>query len=85
MIVRSGKVDNFIAGADVHMIDACETSEEAKDIVTQGQVAFSAIEALKLPVVAAIHGACLGGGMELALGCHTRICTNDEKTQLGLP
>lgn len=85
LIVRSGKADSFIAGADVHMIDACQTSEEAAEIVTQGQVAFSAIEALKIPVVAAIHGVCLGGGMELALGCHTRICTNDDKTQLGLP
>ena len=44
LIVRSGKADSFIAGADVHMIDACDTSEEAKDIVTQGQVAFSRLK-----------------------------------------
>ncbi|MCC3264369.1 enoyl-CoA hydratase/isomerase family protein, partial [Paenibacillus polymyxa] len=43
------------------------------------------IHALSIPVVAAIHGACLGGGLELALACHSRICTDDAKTVLGLP
>ncbi len=43
------------------------------------------IDAFPIPVVAAIHGACLGGGLELALACHSRICTHDDKTMLGLP
>ena len=43
------------------------------------------INALPIPVIAAIHGACLGGGLELALACHSRICTDDPKTVLGLP
>jgi 3-hydroxyacyl-CoA dehydrogenase/enoyl-CoA hydratase/3-hydroxybutyryl-CoA epimerase len=43
------------------------------------------IHALSIPVIAAIHGACLGGGLELALACHSRICTDDAKTVLGLP
>jgi 3-hydroxyacyl-CoA dehydrogenase/enoyl-CoA hydratase/3-hydroxybutyryl-CoA epimerase len=38
------------------------------------------IHALPIPVIAAIHGACLGGGLELALACHSRICTDDAKT-----
>ncbi|SQC43929.1 enoyl-CoA hydratase [Klebsiella pneumoniae] len=43
------------------------------------------IHGLSIPVIAAIHGACLGGGLELALACHGRICSDDEKTRLGLP
>lgn len=43
------------------------------------------IAALPFPVVAAIHGACLGGGLELALACHRRVCSLDDKTRLGLP
>ncbi|HEU4681424.1 MAG TPA: 3-hydroxyacyl-CoA dehydrogenase NAD-binding domain-containing protein, partial [Gemmatimonadales bacterium] len=45
----------------------------------------SRVETLQKPVVAAIHGACLGGGLELALACHYRIATDHPKTQLGLP
>jgi 3-hydroxyacyl-CoA dehydrogenase/enoyl-CoA hydratase/3-hydroxybutyryl-CoA epimerase len=41
------------------------------------------IHALSIPVIAAIHGPCLGGGLELALACHRRICTDDAKTVLG--
>lgn len=43
------------------------------------------IHSLPIPAIAAIHGACLGGGLELALACHSRICTDDAKTVLGLP
>ena len=43
------------------------------------------IHGLAIPVIAAIHGACLGGGLELALACHGRVCSDDEKTRLGLP
>ena len=39
----------------------------------------------KVPTVAAIHGTCLGGGLELSLACHFRICTTHKSTQLGLP
>ncbi len=45
----------------------------------------SRVETLPKPVVAAIHGACLGGGLELALACHYRVATDHPKTQLGLP
>jgi 3-hydroxyacyl-CoA dehydrogenase/enoyl-CoA hydratase/3-hydroxybutyryl-CoA epimerase len=45
----------------------------------------SRVETLPKPVVAAIHGACLGGGLELALACHYRIASDHPKTQLGLP
>ncbi|MGR5151770.1 fatty acid oxidation complex subunit alpha FadJ [Photobacterium swingsii] len=85
MVVYSGKPDNFIAGADIKMLAACTTAEEAQQLATQGQVLFSQLEALPFHVVAAIHGPCLGGGLELALACHSRVCSDDDKTRLGLP
>ncbi|RJT26077.1 fatty acid oxidation complex subunit alpha FadJ [Buttiauxella izardii] len=85
LIFISGKPDNFIAGADINMIANCQTAQEAQNLAHQGQQIMAEIAALPIPVVAAIHGACLGGGLELALACHSRICTDDEKTKLGLP
>ncbi|NIY45974.1 fatty acid oxidation complex subunit alpha FadJ [Cedecea colo] len=85
LVFISGKPDNFIAGADINMIAGCQTAQEAQDLARQGQQIMAEIAALPVPVVAAIHGACLGGGLELALACHARICTDDEKTKLGLP
>ncbi|HKN03366.1 MAG TPA: fatty acid oxidation complex subunit alpha FadJ, partial [Buttiauxella sp.] len=85
LIFISGKPDNFIAGADINMIASCQTALEAQNLAHQGQQIMAEIAALPIPVVAAIHGACLGGGLELALACHSRICTDDEKTKLGLP
>ncbi|MGF1765917.1 fatty acid oxidation complex subunit alpha FadJ [Enterovibrio makurazakiensis] len=85
LVMYSAKPDNFVAGADVRMLDACETAEDAQAIAEQGQKLFSRIEKLPFHVVAAIHGPCLGGGLELALACHSRIATDDDKTRLGLP
>lgn len=85
VIMISGKPDNFIAGADINMIAGCTTAQQAETLATQGQKMMAEIAALGVPVVAAIHGACLGGGLELALACHRRVCTDDDKTQLGLP
>jgi 3-hydroxyacyl-CoA dehydrogenase/enoyl-CoA hydratase/3-hydroxybutyryl-CoA epimerase len=85
LIFISGKPDNFVAGADINMIADCQTALEAQTLANQGQQIMAEIAALPIPVIAAIHGACLGGGLELALACHSRICTDDEKTTLGLP
>ncbi|UTV28424.1 fatty acid oxidation complex subunit alpha FadJ [Photobacterium atrarenae] len=85
LVVYSGKPDNFIAGADIRMLDACTTAEEAEQLATKGQELFDALESLPFHVVAAIHGPCLGGGLELALACHSRVCSDDDKTRLGLP
>lgn len=85
IVLISGKSDNFVAGADISMIANCQTAEEAEGLARQGQEVMAEIAALPFPVVAAIHGACLGGGLELALACSARICTLDEKTRLGLP
>lgn len=85
VVFISAKPDNFIAGADINMIARCQTAREAEDLARQGQQVMAEIHALSVPVVAAIHGACLGGGLELALACHRRVCTDDAKTVLGLP
>ncbi|UIL53533.1 MULTISPECIES: fatty acid oxidation complex subunit alpha FadJ [Pantoea] len=85
LVLISGKADNFIAGADISMIDRCQSAAEAEALAKQGQEVMAALAALPFPVVAAIHGACLGGGLELALACDARICSLDDKTRLGLP
>lgn len=85
LIITSGKTDSFIAGADISMIAGCKTKEEASALAKAGQDLFTQLENYPLPVVAAINGACLGGGLELALACHGRICSDNSKTRLGLP
>lgn len=85
VVFISAKADNFIAGADINMIGRCQSAKEAEELALQGQKIMAEIHALSIPVVAAIHGACLGGGLELALACHRRVCSDDGKTILGLP
>lgn len=85
VVLISGKEGSFVAGADITMLAACESADDAERISKGGQDMFQRIEDMKIPVVAAIHGPALGGGLELALSCHMRVCTNDSKTQLGLP
>mgnify|MGYP005984808533 CR=1 FL=1 len=85
VVIISGKPDNFIAGADINMIADCKSAAEAQSLARQGQQIMAEIAGLPVPVVAAIHGPCLGGGLELALACHRRICSDDDKTRLGLP
>lgn len=79
VVFVSAKPDNFIAGADINMIGNCKTAQEAEVLARQGQQLMAEIHALPIPVIAAIHGACLGGGLELALACHGRVCTDDPK------
>ncbi|MCL1159050.1 fatty acid oxidation complex subunit alpha FadJ [Shewanella inventionis] len=85
LVITSGKPDSFVAGADITMLAACKSEEQAKALSQQGHVVFSELEGLSIPVVAAINGACLGGGLELALACHLRVCSDDKKTMLGVP
>jgi 3-hydroxyacyl-CoA dehydrogenase / enoyl-CoA hydratase / 3-hydroxybutyryl-CoA epimerase len=84
-VLISGKPDSFIAGADIEEFTALTTQAAAERLSFEGQEMLSRVETLAKPVVAAIHGACLGGGLELALACHYRIATDHPKTQLGLP
>jgi 3-hydroxyacyl-CoA dehydrogenase / enoyl-CoA hydratase / 3-hydroxybutyryl-CoA epimerase len=85
IVLISGKEDNFIAGADIHEFLKFESANQAAEASRSGQRLLQKIADMKIPVVAAIQGACLGGGMEVALACHYRICADDRKTQLGQP
>ena len=85
LVLISGKKDSFVAGADVSMLAACKTAEEAHKLSSDGHLLFQRIEDMAIPFVAAMHGAALGGGLELAMACHYRVCSDSSKTQLGLP
>jgi len=85
VVLISGKNNSFVAGADVSMLDACQSAQDAQAIANQGQEIFQRIEDMKIPFVAAINGPALGGGLELALCCHYRIATESNKTVMGLP
>mgnify|MGYP003645712118 CR=1 FL=1 len=85
VVLVSGKSNSFVAGADISMLAACQSAEDAEAIAKGGQAMFQQIEDMPQTFVAAIHGPALGGGLELALACHYRVCSDDAKTQLGLP
>jgi 3-hydroxyacyl-CoA dehydrogenase / enoyl-CoA hydratase / 3-hydroxybutyryl-CoA epimerase len=85
VVFISGKPDGFVAGADVRWLGSLQTKEDGEKASREGQAGFTRLAAYPKPVVAAIHGACLGGGLEWALACSYRICTDSPKTQLGLP
>ena len=85
VVFTSGKQDSFIAGADIHLLHAVERPEQAFELSRAGQRALNGLASFRVPVVAAIHGACLGGGLELALACSARVASTDPKTKLGLP
>lgn len=88
VVIGSAKRD-FLAGADIRMFDDFASPDEAIDGLRAIHEIYQRIEDLHLvagkPVVAAIHGACLGGGLELAMTASMRICSDDSKTQLGQP
>ena len=85
IVLRSAKADNFIAGADIKDFTAIRSSLEGETLSRQGQAVVDRLEALKVPVVAAIHGSCMGGGLETALACRYRVASDHPKTSLGLP
>jgi 3-hydroxyacyl-CoA dehydrogenase/enoyl-CoA hydratase/3-hydroxybutyryl-CoA epimerase len=84
VVIASGKKDGFIAGAKIELMQAVRTAEDARKLARDGQAGFDRLERYPKPLVAAIHGAALGGGLELALACHYRIASDDPRTQLGL-
>lgn len=85
IIIQSGKSSGFIAGADVAEFDGLSEPAVLTKALEQTHAVFNQIEKLKAPVVAAIHGFCLGGGLELALASHYRIAVNDDRTRIGFP
>jgi 3-hydroxyacyl-CoA dehydrogenase/enoyl-CoA hydratase/3-hydroxybutyryl-CoA epimerase len=81
----SRKPDGFIGGADINVERLSRDPEEALRLGRAGRDVFQKIGRLPYPTVAGIHGACLGGGLELALACRYRIASDHRKTRLGLP
>jgi len=85
IVFASGKKEGFVAGAKIEMLRDAGSAAAAEKLSRDAQAGFDRLERYKKPVVAAIHGACLGGGLEWALACHYRVAVNDARTQLGLP
>lgn len=85
IVLLSAKDRVFIAGADLHELREIPSVKAASDFASEGQKLFELVASSSIPVVCAIHGACAGGGFELALACHWRIATDGPVTRLGLP
>jgi 3-hydroxyacyl-CoA dehydrogenase/enoyl-CoA hydratase/3-hydroxybutyryl-CoA epimerase len=85
IVIVSAKERIFIAGADLHVLADLSSAAAATELSRRGQQLFQRLADFAVPVVCAIHGACAGGGFELALACHWRIATDAPVTQIGLP
>jgi 3-hydroxyacyl-CoA dehydrogenase / enoyl-CoA hydratase / 3-hydroxybutyryl-CoA epimerase len=85
VVFVSAKPAIFIAGADIKELEKIRDASHGQQLSREGHRIFAKIEQLGVPSVAAIDGACLGGGCELALACQYRVATDNPKTQIGLP
>ena len=85
LLISSSKKDIFIAGADINEIKEINSKQEAFQKVAKGQEILNKLSRIKIPTIAVINGACLGGGLELALACQYRVAVLNPKTLLGLP
>jgi len=85
VILISRKPKIFIAGADIEEIKKITTREEFSKVLDQAHEIFNAMEDLPMITLAAINGACLGGGCEMVLTCDYRICSDSKDTKIGLP
>jgi 3-hydroxyacyl-CoA dehydrogenase/enoyl-CoA hydratase/3-hydroxybutyryl-CoA epimerase len=85
LVVMSGKEKSFVAGADIKQFDDLKTEADVVEAVRAVTEIFDRVERMPVPVVVAIHGVCLGAGLEFALACQYRICTREDVTRIGLP
>ena len=85
LVFISGKETGFALGADIREFEDFHREEDVRASITQVTEMLARLEKLSIPTVAAIHGLCLGGGLELALACHWRIATRVEATRVGFP
>ena len=83
VVLLKGEGRFFSAGADIKEFTSIATGEEFSELAASGQSIFEKLETFPKPVIAAIHGAALGGGLELAMSCHIRLVSDTAK--LGLP
>jgi enoyl-CoA hydratase/long-chain 3-hydroxyacyl-CoA dehydrogenase len=84
-VLISAKPECFIAGADISMLQSLKTTQEVEEVSKNGHRMLQRIEDSKKPIVSAIMGPCLGGGLEVALATHYRIAVKNKKTILGTP
>ena len=84
LLIRSAKPAIFIAGADLKILSAAQ-DDQLRDLIELGQATFQKLALLRCTTVAAIHGACVGGGYELALACDWRVASDAAATKIGLP
>jgi 3-hydroxyacyl-CoA dehydrogenase/enoyl-CoA hydratase/3-hydroxybutyryl-CoA epimerase len=84
-VVLISRKKDFIAGADIESFQKVQRPGDFEPITRKGHEILNKIESSKKPVVAAIHGNCLGAGLEIALACHARIASDDKSTKLALP
>src|SRR5881394_4128932 len=85
LIIASAKKSIFVAGADLKALLQAAKTGEMREFIEPGQQVFNRLADLKIPTVAAIHGASAGGGYEVALACDYRIASDDPATRIGLP
>jgi enoyl-CoA hydratase/carnithine racemase len=82
-VVFTGAGQPFISGADIREIGVLSSAKKGEEVTSRGQMILNKIEGLDKPVIAAINGWCLGGGLELAMACHIRIAS--ERARFGQP
>ncbi len=85
VVIASAKKSIFVAGADLKTLLQQAQTGKMRAFIAEGQKVFNRLAALKIPTVAAIHGACAGGGYEVTLACDWRIASDDPATKIGLP
>jgi len=85
LVIMSGKERGFIVGADIREFETFQNEQDVVNALKPVNALLDRIEKLPVPVVAAVHGVCVGGGLELILACHYRIATRDDSTRIGFP
>lgn len=85
LVLLSGKPGNFIAGADIELIQSAKSAEEAEQLSRSGQKLLDRWEDLTFPTIAAVQGAALGGGCEFTLASSALVMATDSATRIGLP
>ena len=79
LVIRSAKKSGFIAGADVNEFRGATDPQPVEAAIGRAHAVIDRLEALKIPTVAVIHGFCLGGGLEVALACQSRIAIDGAR------
>ncbi|WHZ18488.1 MAG: enoyl-CoA hydratase/isomerase family protein [Rhodanobacteraceae bacterium] len=85
VVIRSGKPSGFAVGADLNEFEGYERAGTVREEIEHGQRVFQRLAELPMPTVCAIHGACMGGGTELALACRMRVAARAPETRIALP